>query len=130
MGLRKATATSTKSSEVVVTRPDIPHSSNILSKKSCLVAHQETSKKPATIRNDDNLKMLANLASKEDDEETVCYSDDEAKDDDEGPEDFYNDDEEFVCEAQVKTNLSRESSLKHVKPLVQCEKSPYKGIQF
>ena len=70
------------------------------------------------------------MASREDDEETVCYSDDEVKDDDEGPEDFYNDDEEVVCdESQIKTNLSRESSLKHVKPLVQCEESPYEGTK-
>ena len=118
-----------KPTEVMVTRPPIPHSSSVLSKKSCTSLGLRASKKGASWRGDDNLQMLAALATPmDDDASTVTFSDDDNEE--EGPNDFFPEDaDETPDDANSAELVNRQVSLKHVQPCLNTEESPFEGIK-
>ena len=71
--------------EVNVTRPPIPHASSILSKASCVANHQK--QKPPSWNKEDNLKILASIASNQCEEQNHVPS--QGFLEEEGPEDFF-----------------------------------------
>ena len=115
---------STKANTIIIKRPQTPNVSLILSKASCL-HDQKKNEKQASWRQEDNLNMLTAITTDEDEAETITFDDDVNNED---PQDFFVDDQDDDMPlVDPTTDVSRQVSLRHVRPLMTSEQNPYGG---